>query len=106
MLDEEVVLGIDAGRRVGVFEVKAEPLLDAEALQAWSPRCQVHEEDEVKREGRGEDGVAAEEIYLDLHGVTEPTEDIDIVPALFVITTWRVIVNADLVVDVLVEVGM
>ncbi len=33
-LDEEVVLGVDAGGAVGVLEVEAEPLLDAQALQA------------------------------------------------------------------------
>ena len=33
-LDEEVVLGIDAGGAVGILEVEAQPLLDAEAAQA------------------------------------------------------------------------
>src|SRR6202034_730778 len=65
---------------------------------------EVEEEDEVKRKRRGEDGVATEEIDLDLHRIAEPTEDIDIVPSLFVITARRVIVNADLVVNVLVEI--
>ena len=32
-LDEEVVLGVDAGGAVGGFEVEAEPLLDAEAAE-------------------------------------------------------------------------
>ena len=106
VLDKEIVLGVDAGGRVGVLEVEAEPLLDAEALQAWRSRCQVHEEDEVEREGRGKDGVAAEEVHLDLHRVAEPTKDVNVIPTLFVITTWRVIVDADLVVNVLVEVGV
>ena len=32
-LNEEVVLGIDAGGAVGSFEVEAEPLLNTEAAQ-------------------------------------------------------------------------
>jgi hypothetical protein len=105
-LDEEVVLGVDAGGGVGVLEVEAEPFLDAEAAQAWGAGCEVHEEAEIEGERRGEDGVAAEEVYLELHGVAEPAEDVDVVPTLFVIATGRVVVDADLVVEVLVEVGV
>ena len=61
---------------------------------------------EVERERSGEDGVAAEEVDLELHGVAEPAEDVDVVPAFFVVAAGRVIVDADLVVEVLVEIGV
>ena len=66
----------------------------------------IQEEDEVERDGRGKDGVAAEEVDLDLHRIAEPAEDVDVVPALFVVAARRVVVDANLVVDVLVEVGI
>ncbi len=100
------MLGIDAGGGVGILEVEAEPLLDAEAAQAGRAGSEIHEEDEIEGEWCGQDGVAAEEVYLDLHRIAEPAEDIDVIPTFFIITTWRVIVNANLVVDVLVEVGV
>ena len=39
-------------------------------------------------------------------GIAEPAEDVDVVPTLFIITTRRVIVNANLVVNILVEIGV
>ncbi len=60
----------------------------------------------VERERRGKDGVAAEEVDLELHRVAEPTEDVDVVPTLFVVAARWVVVDADLVVEVLVEVGV
>ncbi len=105
-LDEEVVLGVDAGGGVGVFEVEAEPLLDAQIAQAGGAGCEVHEEAEVQGERRGEDGVAAEEVDLKLHRVAEPAEDVDVVPTFLVVAAGRVVVDADLVIEVLVEVGV
>ena len=100
------MLGIDAGSAVRSFEVEAEPLLNAQAAQRWRAGGEIHEEDQVERERRGEDGVAAEEVYLELHRVAEPAEDVDVVPAFFVVAAGRVVVDADLVVEVLVEVGV
>src|SRR5437879_13650389 len=54
----------------------------------------------------GEYGITAEEIHLDLHGVVEPAEDINIVPAFFVVAARRVIVDADFVADIAVELGI
>src|SRR5438105_6754994 len=64
---------------------------------------QIEEKYQVKYDGRGQDGIAAEKIHFDLHRVAQPAEDINVVPTLFVITAWRIIVNANLVVEVLVE---
>src|SRR5215469_1494260 len=102
-LDEEVVLGIQLRRAHGRFEVEAEPLLNAMHSGALG---QVEEEDEVEHDGRGENGVAAEKIHFDLHGIAEPAENVDIVPAFFVVAARRVIVDADLVVEIAVEFGI
>jgi len=105
-LDEEVMLGVDAGGAVGSFEVKTEPLLNAEAAQAGRAGGEIHKENEIEGERRGEDGVTTKEVHFELHRVAKPAEDVDVVPALFVVTAGRVIVDADLVVEVLVEVGV
>src|SRR5438874_11016907 len=91
-LDEEVVLGIEAGSGHRRLEIKAEPFLDAAATQFWGALCEVEEEHQVEDERRGQDGIAAEKVHLDLHGIPEPAEDIDVVPTVFIITWWRVIV--------------
>src|SRR5437868_9389784 len=102
-LDEEVVLGIEAGSGHRRLEIKAEPFLDAAATQFWGALCEVEEEHQVEHERRGEDGIAAEKIHLDLHGIAEPAEDINVVPTLFIITTRRVIVDAYLVIEIAVQ---
>ena len=55
---------------------------------------------------RRQDRVAAEEVELDLHRVAEPTDDVDVVPAFLVVAARRVVVDADDVADVPVEVGI
>jgi hypothetical protein len=81
VLDEDVVLRVDSGSVLGTLEMEGQPFLDA--LHA-SSLGEVEEQSEVKNQGRGENRIAAEDVDLDLHGVAEPTEDIDVVPALFV----------------------
>ena len=56
--------------------------------------------------GRSENGVAAEEVHLDLHRIAQPAKDVDVVPGFLVVAARRVIVDANLVVDVLVEIGI
>ena len=94
-LNEQIVFGIKPRQSHRRLEVEAQPLLDADAFQLGTACGQVHEENQVKNDGRGENGVAAEEINFNLHGIAEPAEDVDVVPTLFVITAWRVIVNAN-----------
>ena len=103
-LYEEIVLGIDAGGRVRSLEVEAEPLLNAKSAKTGRASGQIEEEAEVERERSGEDGVAAKKVDLELHGVSQPAEDIDVVPAFLVVAAGRVVVDANLVVQVLVEV--
>src|SRR2546422_4907741 len=102
-LDEEVMLGIEVRRAHGRFEIEAEPFLNA--VQAGA-LCEVEEKHQVENDGRGEDGVAAEKVHLDLHGVAEPAEDVNVVPALFVVAARGVVVDAHLVVDFAVQLGI
>ena len=46
---------------------------------------EVAEQTEVEQQRSCKDGVAAEEVDLDLHWVAHPTEDVDVVPCLFVV---------------------
>src|SRR5258708_23792642 len=102
-LDEKTVLGIESRHGHRRFQVEAQPLLYSQPAQLGGALGEVKEEYEIEHDRRGEDGIAAQEIHLDLHGIAEPTEDINVVPTLFVVTTWRIIVNADLVIKILVE---
>src|SRR5690348_4780463 len=103
-LDEEIMFRIESRRGHGTFEVKAEPLLDTQALQLRRALRQVQKQNQVEHDGRGENRVAAQKVDLDLHRIPKPAEDIDIVPTLFVITARRVIVNANLVREVAVQI--
>src|SRR5205085_1548218 len=99
-VDEDVVFGVETGRGHRRLEVEGEPLLNALHADALS---EVEEEREVEDDGRGEDGVAAEEVNLDLHRVAEPAEDVYVVPALLVVAARRVVVDANDVREVFVE---
>jgi len=77
--------------------------LDALALEILRAPGEIQEEDQVQNKGRSEDGVATQEVELDLHRITEPPEEVDIVPALLVVTPRRIIVNANLVIKILEE---
>src|SRR6185437_8996497 len=105
-LDEQVVLGVEAGGGDGALEIEREPLLDAEAAERGGALGKIGEQDQVEDDGRGQDGVAAEEIHLDLHGVAEPAENVDVVPTFFIVAAGRVIVDAHLVVEILIQIGI
>ena len=100
------MLGIEARRSHRALEIKAEPFLDPQALQFRGTLGKIEEQHEIEHDRRRQNRVAAQEIDLDLHGIAEPSEDIDVIPTFFVITAWRVIVNADLVCEVPVQVGV
>ena len=93
-LDEEVVLRVEFRRAHRALEIEGQPLLDS--LHPGPPG-QVHEQDKVEDDGRGQDAVPAEEVDLDLHRVAHPAEDVDVVPALLVVPPGRVIIDPDLV---------
>src|SRR6056300_291876 len=65
---------------------------------------EIHKECEVENNRGSENRVATQEVNFDLHLVTEPTKDVDGIPSFFVVSTWRVIVDADNMIDVAVQV--
>src|SRR5262252_6167145 len=65
-LNEEVVFGVEAGCRLRALEVEGQPLLHA--LHAC-PLGEVEKERQVQHQRRGEDGIPAEEVDLDLHRI-------------------------------------
>src|SRR5690242_10264416 len=99
------MLGIEPGRGHWTLEVEAQPFLDAESLQFRSALRQVEEQHKVEHDGCGQNRVAAQEIDLYLHRIPKPAEDVDIIPTFFVITARRVIVNANLVREIAVQIG-
>src|SRR6266481_6800305 len=105
-LDKQVMFRIQPRNRHRRLEIKAEPFLNSQVFQFFAALGQIEEEYKIEHNGGGEDGIPAEKIDLDLHRVAKPAEDIDVVPTLFVITAWRVIVNANLVVQVLIKLGI
>src|SRR5215207_3068627 len=100
MLDEEVLFGIELRQRHRALEVEREPLLYTAHAHSLG---QVQEQREVQDYRGGEDRVAGQEVYLDLHRVAEPAEDVYVVPTLFGVAPRRVVVDLDDVRDVSVE---
>src|SRR5215469_10389514 len=96
-LDEQVMLGVQARNRHRRFEIEAEPLLNADSLQLRATLCEIEEQDQVENDRCGKNRVTTEKIHLDLHRVAEPSEDVDVIPSLFVVAARRIIVDADLV---------
>src|SRR5262249_45938390 len=105
-LDKQVVLGIESRRSHGRLQIEAQPFLDAESLDVPAALGQVEEQNQVQHDGRGQNRIATEKVDLDLHRIAQPAEDVDVVPTFFVITSRRVIVNADLVMNFFVELGI
>ena len=89
--------GIEGRRVLRALEVEGEPLLYADHARTLG---QVHEEDQVEHQRRGEDRVGAEEVDLELHRVAQPAEQVDVVPALLGVASGRVVVDAHLVIGV------
>src|SRR6266540_3686242 len=103
VLDEEVVLGLQIRPRHRRLEVEGEPLLNPG--QARAPR-EIQKERQIEGHRRRENRVAAEEVDLDLHGLAEPAEDVDIVPPLLRVSPRRVVLDADLVEILAVELAV
>ena len=61
---------------------------------------QVAQQYEVKTQRSSEDRVAAKEVDLDLHWVTHPTEDINVIPTFFVVIARWIIIDTNFVVVV------
>ena len=66
----------------------------------------VNEQTEIETYRSSKNAVAAEEVNLNLHGIAHPSEDVDIVPRLFVVVARRIVVDTHLVIIVRVEVWL
>src|SRR3981081_2305809 len=88
------------------LEIEAEPLLNAEPSQLGAAFSKIQKKHQVQHNRRGQDGVAAQKIHLDLHGIAQPSEDIDIVPTFFIVTTRWVVIDAYLVEYIAVKIGI
>src|SRR5439155_15843806 len=82
-------------------EVKTQPFLNAAHPAALG---QIEEQHKVQDDRRSKNAVAAQEIELDLHGITKPPVDIDVVPSFFIISTRRIVVDSHFVREIFVEV--
>src|SRR5438445_226473 len=81
-LNKQIVFGIEAGRGHRRLQVEAEPLLYADTRKLIAPFSQIQKQNQVQRNRSRKDGIPAQEIDFDLHGISQPAEDIDIVPTL------------------------
>src|SRR5213083_393535 len=97
LLDEEVVLGVQALRKLRALKVEGQPFLNPRQSGAAG---------EIEDDRRREDGIATEEIDFDLHRIAEPSEDVDVVPPFLIITAGWVVVDPDLVIDLAVQLGI
>lgn len=79
-----------------------------EALRAITSLAssEVGKEHEVEQQRSGKNRVAAKEVDLYLHGIAHPSEDINIIPSLLIIVAGRIVIDANLVVIVRVEIGL
>ena len=99
-LDEEIVLGVEPFSDLGAFEEEGHPFLYAVEARALG---EIEGQSDIERDRGGEDGVAAEEIDLDLHGVAQPTEDVDVVPSFFRVAARGIIFDTDFVIVIFVQ---
>src|SRR5215211_1644691 len=102
-LYEEVVLRVELRQDHRALEVEREPLLDTPHPRSLG---QVQKQRQVEHEGRGEDRVARQEVYLYLHRVAQPAEDVYVVPALLGVAAGWVVVDLHQVRYLAVELGV
>src|SRR5688572_21437781 len=91
-LNKDVVLRIQAGRGLWRFEIERQPLLHS---LHTGPLGEIQKQRKVETKRSGEDRIATKEIDLDLHFVSQPAKDVDIIPALFVVAAGRIVVDPD-----------
>src|SRR5436189_6368542 len=82
LLDEEVVLGVQAGGELRALEVEREPFLNARQSR---PAGEIKEQCQIEHDRGREDRVAAQEVDLDLHRIAQPSEDVDVVPPFLIV---------------------
>src|SRR5437773_10921149 len=82
------------------LEVETQPFLNAPHAASL---CKIEEQYQVEYNRCSENAVAAQEINLDLHGITEPPVYVNVIPPFFIIPSRRVIVDPHLVREILIE---
>src|SRR6476646_8507758 len=105
-LDKEIVFWVESWHRHRRLEIEAQPLLYAQALQSLTTLGQIQEKKQIQHDRRRQNRGRAYEIHLDLHGIAQPAKDVNVVPAFLIVAARRVVINADRVVDVPVEIGI
>ncbi len=100
-LNEQVVLRIQPWRGHRALEIERQPLLNAAHPGALR---QIQEQRHVEHDGRRQNAVAAEKVDLELHRIAQPSEQIDVVPTLFVVAAGRIVIDPDDVAKLLVEI--
>src|SRR5882672_12511200 len=94
---------IKAGGSLGRFKVEGKPLLNSLHPRTLS---QIQKQCEIQHDRRRQNGIPTEKIDLDLHRVTQPPENINVVPPFLVVAARWVVVNPDYVRKVFVEIGI
>src|SRR5437764_15132388 len=83
------------------LEIETEPFLNPAHSATLG---QVQEQDQIQNDRRGKNAVAAQEIDFDLHGITEPSIDIDVIPSFFIVAAGRIVMDSHLVGEILVKI--
>src|SRR5262249_14760645 len=100
-LDEQIMFGIQSCSMHRTLEVKTQPFLYTAHSATLS---KIQEQHRIQNDRRCQYAVAAQEINLDLHGIAEPSVDVDVVPSFFVIPARGIVVDTHLVREFLVKV--
>ena len=99
-LDEKVVLWIEVGSALRTLEIEGKPLLDSRHV---CPHSEISEKDKVQDQRRGQNTISAEKIHFNMHGISQPTKNIDTIPSFLFVTTGRIVIDGHLVVAVSVK---
>src|SRR5262245_4988471 len=83
------------------LEVKTQPFLYP--THSTTLR-QIEKEHEVEHDGRRQNTVATQEINFDLHRIAQPSVDVYVVPAFFIISSRRIVMDSHFVREILVEI--
>src|SRR5437016_5232069 len=83
------------------LEVKTQPFLNATHTASLG---KVQKQDQIENDRRSKNAVAAQEVDLDLHGVTQPSVNVDVIPSFLIIAPRRIVVDPHFVREILVQV--
>ena len=87
------------GEMPGMYELLSSLKQQGFKLYGLTNWCsKVAQQAEVEQQWSSKDRVAAEEVDLDLHRITHPSEDVDVVPSLLVVVARWIIVDANLMI--------